>query len=258
MFLIFVENNFMEKVVIYCRVSTNKQKINSQVNNILNYCNKKDWQVVSYYNDVQISGLKNDRKGLNEMIEYVKTNKVTKIVVSELSRISRDPSFIKEFILQMVDLNISIFCVDIEIETMINGKLNFNSIPILMNEIDYSNREISKLQSRLRRGYDDYVQKIGTSHFGRKKGSKETESTFLFKHEDIIHYLNEGYSYRIISVITGKSVNTIMKTKKIMKRNTNWQEPKNKVTNLDVIKKIIVGHEDIVKEVLLFDEIKPQ
>ena len=244
----------MEKVVIYCRISTSKQKMMSQRSNVLDFCTNRKWSVVSYFEDINVSGLKKSRPGIDDMIDFIRKNKINKIVVSELSRLSRDSFFIKELISDMCELGVSIYCVDIEMETMVNNKLNVNCFPILMNEIDYSNREIGKLQHRLMRGYQNHLLNGGI--VGRKKGSKESDAMFLLKHEDIIHFFNSGYTVRLISVVTNKSTNTILKVKKILIKNEDWIEPTNKVNTLNILKKIIEGNEDIVREALLFEEIK--
>ena len=112
----------MDKVVIYCRISTSKQNLKSQRSNVLNFCTDKKWSVVSYFEDID-SGLKKSRTGFDNMLEYVRENKINKIVVSELSRLSRDTFNCKELISEMYELGVSIYCVDIEIETIINNKL---------------------------------------------------------------------------------------------------------------------------------------
>jgi DNA invertase Pin-like site-specific DNA recombinase len=243
----------MDKVVIYCRISTSKQNLNSQRSNVLNFCTDKKWSVVSYFEDID-SGLKKSRPGFDDMLDYVRENKINKIVVSELSRLCRDTFNSKELISEMYDLGVSIYCVDIEMETIINNKLNVNAIPILMNEIDYANRELGKLEKRLSRGYQNKLLNGGI--VGRKKGSIESESMFLLKHEDIIHYLNSGYTCRLINVLTGKSTGTVTKVKKMLSKNGDWVEPTNKVGHWDVLKTIVAGNEDIVKEALLFEKIK--
>ena len=243
----------MEKVVIYCRISTSKQKLKSQRSNVLNFCTDKKWSVVSYFEDID-SGLKKSRPGFDDMLDYVRENKINKIVVSELSRLCRDTFNCKELISEMCDLGVSIYCVDIEMETIINNKLNVNAIPILMNEIDYANRELGKLEKRLSRGYQNKLLNGGI--VGRKKGSKESDAMFLLKHEDIIHFLNSGYTCRLVNVITNKSTNTVLKVKKMLIKSGDWVEPTNKVNNWDILKKIVEGNEDIVKEALVFENIK--
>lgn len=245
----------MEKVVIYCRISTSKQKLKSQRLNVLNFCTDKKWSVVSYFEDID-SGLKKSRPGFDDMLQYVRENKINKIVVSELSRLCRDTFNCKELISEMYELGVSIYCVDIEMETIINNKLNVNAIPILMNEIDYANREIGKLQKRLSRGYQNKL--LNGSFAGRKKGSIESESIFLLKHEDIIHYLNSGYTIRLVSIITNKSTNTVLKVRKFLVKNGDWVEPNKKIGHWEVLKKIVNGNENIVKEALLFEELKKQ
>jgi hypothetical protein len=57
-------------------------------------------------------------------------------------------------------------------------------------------------------------------------------------------------------VLTGKSTGTVTKVKKMLSKNGDWVEPTKKVGHWDVLKTIVDGNEDIVKEALLFEKIK--
>ena len=57
----------MKKVACYCRVSTNDQNVNSQLNVIKTYCQSQGWELVKIYKDEGVSGAKNDREALNQL-----------------------------------------------------------------------------------------------------------------------------------------------------------------------------------------------
>jgi DNA invertase Pin-like site-specific DNA recombinase len=78
-----------------------------------------------------------------------------------------------------------------------------------------ANMESQLTLSRLQSGYRSLVASKGTKAVGRKTGSIELDDDFIKKHTDAIKYIKKGYSYRQIAVLTNKSVNTVMKVKKV-------------------------------------------
>jgi len=58
----------MNKVAIYCRVSTNKQEIDNQFNVLEEFCNKSDWIIYKKYWDIT-SGSKDSRPMWDEMFK---------------------------------------------------------------------------------------------------------------------------------------------------------------------------------------------
>lgn len=239
----------MEKinVVLYARTSTKKQDINSQMKSMFNECEKNNWNILKYFKDDGISGLNNQRDGLLEMIEYIKINKVDKIITYELSRISRDIDFFKSFIIDMCNMKVSIFFIDKQFETLRNDySMNTNVISIINDEIKYANAEINKIKNRLNRGLEIYKKNGG--NLGRKKGSKTTIPELLYKHEDIIYYIKKGYSLRLIPILTGKSISTCQRIKKILRE--NGETFTTKVTVNDVFKTVKNNDTEFLKDLV--------
>ena len=88
----------MCKAVGYIRVSTeeqvrNGQGLDIQEKEITEYCKNKKIQLVKMFGDEGVSGAREDRKGMNDLLEYVKGNKIDKVVVLKLDRISRDAMY---------------------------------------------------------------------------------------------------------------------------------------------------------------------
>ena len=81
----------MDKVVILARVSTDKQEYRRQVNELNSFCQKMDWEIVGAFTN-KISGAASleNRKELIEMIEFVRSNAVQRVVCLEISRLGRN------------------------------------------------------------------------------------------------------------------------------------------------------------------------
>lgn len=80
------------KAVIYSRVSTEEQNPRSQLVELLEYCNKRNYQIVKIFEE-NISGSTNpfERQVFNQMLEFVKNNKIDVIVIYDITRFYRPP-----------------------------------------------------------------------------------------------------------------------------------------------------------------------
>jgi DNA invertase Pin-like site-specific DNA recombinase len=88
----------MCNVVGYVRVSTeeqvkNGQGLDIQEKEINDFCKARKYNLVKIFSDEGISGAKEDRKGMNDLLEYVKENKINKVIVLKLDRLSRDAMY---------------------------------------------------------------------------------------------------------------------------------------------------------------------
>lgn len=88
------------KAVAYIRVSTDEQVRNGQgldiqENEIKEYCKKNKIELVKIFEDAGISGAKEDRDGINKLLEYVKDkgNGIDVVITQKLDRLSRDTMF---------------------------------------------------------------------------------------------------------------------------------------------------------------------
>ena len=82
------------KVIIYVRVSTQEQareghSIPEQLERLKKYCEAMDWTIVETFIDPGYSGGSLDRPALKDMIKYIKAEKIDKVVVYKLDRLSR-------------------------------------------------------------------------------------------------------------------------------------------------------------------------
>lgn len=80
------------KAVIYARVSSQKQKkegnLERQIERLRNYCSAKGYVIADVITDVA-SGLKEDRKGLLRLFNYVENHEIDVVVVEFKDRLTR-------------------------------------------------------------------------------------------------------------------------------------------------------------------------
>ena len=76
------------KVVLYIRVSTDKQEADNQTLQLRNYCVKMGYDIVKEYVDV-ISGKENSRPAFDRMFRDSKTRSFDMVIFWDLSRFSR-------------------------------------------------------------------------------------------------------------------------------------------------------------------------
>ena len=86
------------KVALYSRTSTIKQNINEQLLSLVKICDDNNWDISGSFKDCSTSGLISEREGLSELIDFCLNNEVDKVLVTELSRLSRDKEQLKELI----------------------------------------------------------------------------------------------------------------------------------------------------------------
>ena len=85
------------KVLIYTRVSTDKQNHDSQVQDLREYCTRRGWTEVEEISDV-ISGAKSSRKGLDRLMQAARRGKVDLVVCFKLDRLGRSLSHLAQLI----------------------------------------------------------------------------------------------------------------------------------------------------------------
>lgn len=108
------------KALMYCRVSTDMQKVDRQETDIENYCKVRNFEIVERFIEYE-SGLHKERVELTRMMKYVDDNPVDVIVVSEISRLGRT-SKVLETIENLSDKKISVHSLKEKLETLDENK----------------------------------------------------------------------------------------------------------------------------------------
>ena len=201
----------MKKVVIFARVSTSIQDYERQVNELTAVANSNNWNVAATFCE-KVSGAKKnaERKELSKMIDYVRTNNINMVLVTELSRLGRDTLQVLEVIEQFNKLGISLFIQNYHIETLNeNGTINAMSQFLITILAEVARMERKTIRERVESGYKNYRANGGK--VGRKEGYRKSDIDMKEQYAEEIRLLRKGISLRNISKITGTSINTIRK-----------------------------------------------
>lgn len=119
----------MKKVVIYTRVSTDKQTVENQVKELMEYCKRCNYEIVKIYKDEGISGIKGreERSGLDEMMKDAIHKKFDMLLCYSICRLSRSLKQLITIMNTLNELKIDMFFSVQSIDTTTSaGKMIFN------------------------------------------------------------------------------------------------------------------------------------
>ena len=155
----------MKKTAIYIRVSTkDKQDISKQRDYLINYCKQKGYEIYKIYQDKGISGSKQQRPGLNEMLKEIEHYDI--VLVYKLDRIGRSFKHLFSLMDTFKKHNIEFASATQSINTSKpEGKLFFNMLA------SFAEFEREMIVQRITDGLE-IAKKRGVK-LGRPKGAKD-------------------------------------------------------------------------------------
>jgi putative DNA-invertase from lambdoid prophage Rac len=104
------------KIAIYTRVSTDRQTDESQLNELRDYCRRRQWTNVIEYRDV-ISGAKFSRQGLDQLMADVRRNRLDVIVCFKLDRLGRSLPHLAQIVAELAAHRVALVCPSQGIDT---------------------------------------------------------------------------------------------------------------------------------------------
>ena len=209
----------MDKVVILARVSTDKQEYRRQVNELKSFCQKMDWEIIGTFTN-KISGAESleNRKELIEMIEFVRSNDVQRVVCLEISRLGRNTLEALKVIQILNENKVSLYIKNYSLETL-NSDRSINPVASLICTIllEIASMERLTIRERMNSGRAQYIEKCHREgiKMGRPSSYKKDLESYKQQYQKEIVMLKKGISLRNISTLTGTSVNTIRKVKEL-------------------------------------------
>jgi DNA invertase Pin-like site-specific DNA recombinase len=205
-----------KKVVIYTRVSKLIQDYERQINELLEYANKRGYKVVKVISEKISGGKRNDeRKGIIELMGLIEGGKIDKVLVWELSRLGRNSFEVHKIINTLNEKKVSLYVKNYDLETLdAKGEIKPMAKFMIMILSEFAENERLNIKQRLQSGYKQY--RDGGGKVGRKTGAKENQEQFLEKHKDIQKLLKKEMSIRNVATLTGKSTKTVQKVKKFI------------------------------------------
>lgn len=203
-------------VILLCRVSTNHQDYTRQVNELTDFCNHQGWTIQKIFAN-KVSGAKKneERKEIQELVDYVQHNQIDKVVVLEISRLGRNTLEALKVIQQLNDLGICLYIKNYNLETIVNGKVNPVASLICTILLEIAQMERLTIAERMTSGRNQYIAKCKADgkKMGRPSTYRKSDEKMREQYSKEISLLKKGYSLRNIREITGTSVMTIRKVR---------------------------------------------
>ena len=210
----------MKKVVILARVSTERQEYQRQINELEEYCQKKNWQVEKVFANKISGAVRNEeRTEICELVEYVKNNQIHRVVCSEISRIGRNTLEALKIIQVLNENGVSLYVKNYNLETLDpNGKVNPIASLICTILLEVASMERLTIKERMESGRKQYIEKCRQEgiKMGRPATYRKSNDTYKQQYQREISLIRKGLSLANISAITGTSINTIRKIKTII------------------------------------------
>ena len=144
----------MKRVVIYARVSTDKQSTDRQVEQLKEIANNHQWDVVETYVDV-CSGAKTSRPNFDKLMKDAFARKFETVMCLELSRMGRNTKHLLDKVEKLNEKRIDLYIHNQQIDTSTpTGKLFFTVASAFSNfERDLiRERVISGLENAKKKG----------------------------------------------------------------------------------------------------------
>lgn len=199
------------KTIIYARVSTSTQDYERQIADLREYASRMNYEIVKEFSE-KVSGAKKvaEREQLSELIAYVQTHKVDKVLIYECSRLSRRIVDFLSIVEQLNEQKISLYILQNGLETLQpDGTVNPIAQLVLGIMAQFNSMERGLIRSRMESGYKHYRSEGGK--VGRKEGYRKSDEDMKVQYAEEIKLLKKSYSLRNVCKLTGTSVNTLRK-----------------------------------------------
>src|SRR5688500_3909889 len=186
------------KTAIYTRVSTDKQSHDSQLVELRDYCQRRDWRNVTEYGDV-VSGAKFTRQGLDRLMADVRRGRLATVVCFKLDRLGRSLAHLAQLVAEFAAHNVALICTSQGIDTSDKNPAGRLQLGVLMAVAEF---ERSIIQERVNAGL----------RAARARGVKLGRKPTLLQHRDAIaQMLARGKGIRAIARETGLPVSSVHK-----------------------------------------------
>lgn len=169
-----------KRCVIFVRVSTkDKQSNERQIRELTEVASKRGYKIVEVIEEKVSGTLKNDqREGIKQLLQLTQKRSYDVLMVSEISRLSRNTHQLLQIVEELNQLGISIYSMNFGIETLNeDGKPNPLSQFLLTILSEISRMEREGIVERIKSGIEN-CRKSGII-LGRMNGSVVSSDKFL-------------------------------------------------------------------------------
>lgn len=210
----------MEKVAILARVSTDKQEYQRQVNELTDYCTRVGWSVAAVFSN-KVSGAKRmeERPEIMDLIDFVKSNDIDKVVCLEISRLGRNTLQALKVIECLNEHGVSLFVKNYNLETLNpDGKVNPVASLICTVLLEIASMERLTIAERMASGRNQYIARCRREgvKMGRPSTYRKSDESYREQYAKEISLLRKGISLRNVQKITGTSIGTLQRLKRFV------------------------------------------
>ena len=209
----------MDKVVILARVSTQAQDYQRQITELHEYCDRAGWEVTRVFAN-KVSGAKavTERAEIVDMVEYIKSNDIQRVVCLEISRLGRNTLEALKVINYLNENGVSLYVKNYNLETLIDGKVNPVASLICTILLEIASMERLTIKERMTSGRNQYIAKCREQgiKMGRPSSYRKSDASYKEQYGKEISLLKKGISLRNVAQLTGTSVNTLRKLRQFV------------------------------------------
>ncbi len=194
----------VQKVAIYCRVSTTDQSCSRQERDLLEYAQQAGYEVVGVWKETA-SGSRNNRTERKQVISLAQAHKIDGVLVTELTRWGRSTIDLITTLQDLAHWGVSVIAttgLQFDLTTP-QGKL----IASVMSSLAEFERDL--VRERVRSGLA--AAKAKGKKLGRKPGQRVKADKYAHR---VVQMVTEGHSYRQIARelhLSKTTVNEIVK-----------------------------------------------
>lgn len=203
------------KVCIFARVSTEMQDNDRQINELQNYVTQKGWDLTyTIANNISGSNDRKKRPDLEELLEMAEKGVFQKVLVSELSRISRKAKIFRQVLTRLHELGISVVFKNLGGLESIDefGRETFVTNIIISIYSELAQEEARLISERVKSGIQNARQ--NGQQIGRKKGDVKSKTKLYDEYSNVVDMLLNGASLNECISANNVSKNTIIKVKR--------------------------------------------
>ncbi len=188
-------NDSTPRIALYCRVSTSDQSTDSQILDLRRYVSERGWTTFNEYCDNGISGTKDSRPALNELMNDAKKRRFDVVLVWRFDRFARSTRHLINALEEFKNLRIDFVSYQENIDT--SSPLG-GAIFTIISAVAQLERDI--IAERVKAGLRNAVE--AGKQLGRPRGtSLDIEAIHRLK--------SEGLSVREIAKQVGTSKTTV-------------------------------------------------
>ena len=179
----------VQKVAIYCRVSTVDQSCERQERDLLAYSEKAGYKVVGVWKET-VSGTKNNRTERKQVIDLAQAREIDTILVTELTRWGRSTLDLIHTLQDLAQWGVSLIAstgTQFDLATP-QGKM----IASIMASLAEFERDL--VRERVRSGLA--AAKARGKQLGRRLGQRAKSDRYAPR---VLQMVEDGYSYRYIA-----------------------------------------------------------